>query len=101
VPKKNNWALVSSRDHSPSQVEEHCDGEMESKIGVIKRMWESKQPDDYPREEYSIVNGEGDQIYIGRYTEGIVVRLNDSPQQVTFLTTAMVDELLKKLMKPQ
>lgn len=67
---------------------------MEEKMEALKKKWESSHPD----EEWSVMLEKGELVYVGRYAEGVVLRLNDKEDQITFLTAEMAAELGRKLM---
>lgn len=92
-PGSKNWAIISTLKGSPANVEEHLDEAMDANLENLKKKWGSEDPD----VQYSVVNGDGDRIYAGRYPEGVVVRLHGEDGPVTFLTNRMVDEFILKV----
>lgn len=70
---------------------------MEARLETLRVKWYAKDPEIYPDEEFSVMLHSGELVYVGRYPEGVVLRLNDKEAQVTFLTTEMAAELSLKL----
>lgn len=70
---------------------------MEAKLEALKEKWFAKEPEIFPDEEFSVMLPSGEAVYLGRYPEGFVLRLNDQAEQVTFLTAEMAAELAGKL----
>lgn len=67
---------------------------MKEKIKILKEKWKKDRPND----ELSILIGKNEAVYVGRFTEGIVLRLNDDEDQVTFLTGDMAQVLGERLL---
>ena len=84
-PSQSNWATVKTAGSSPPVDEAHLEPEMEPRLKVLKARWAFEPPD----EELSIVVADGELVYVARYAEGIVLRVNDKRKHITFLTHAM------------
>jgi hypothetical protein len=97
-PKPCDWATVFTR--GTSKVEKHLEVGMEEKLEILKHKWFSKNPPQCPDEEFSVMAPD-ELVYIGRYSEGVVLRLNDKEDQITFLTQEMAEELARKLISPK
>ena len=67
---------------------------MKEKIKILKDKWKTNTPDD----ELSLLIGKKEAVYVGRFSEGIVLRLNDNDDQVTFLTGDMARMLGERLL---
>jgi len=94
-----NWGIVISKQGTDSHFETHLEAAMDEHLSTLKDRWES---DEEPSEELSIMAaGAGETIYIGRYPEGVVVRLNDRNNQITFLTNEQAAELGNRLLGKQ
>jgi hypothetical protein len=96
-PVRWNWAMVRTLG-GKSKSEKRWESEMDEKLAELKRKWYSDEPPIYPIEELSVMVPD-DVLYIAHYEEGIVLRLNDDPGQVTFLTNDMANELAQKIQK--
>ena len=96
-PLQCNWAIVRTLD-GKSKAEKKWEPGMDEKLSELKRKWYSDESPVYPMQELSVMAPE-DVLYIAHYEEGIVLRLNDDPEQVTFLTHEMADELARKIQK--
>ena len=92
-----NWGIVHTVN-GESNFEAKWESGMDEKLEELKRKWYSDEPPIYPIEELSVMAPE-DVLYVAHYEEGIVLRLNDDPRQVTFLTNEMAAELAEKLQK--
>ena len=91
-PEDPNWATVTTRGGTAPCVVEHIEPDLDSKLDTLRKRW----ADETPEEELSIVIGK-ELVYVGLHSEGVVLRLNDDPEQLTFLTRAMASELAKML----
>lgn len=69
---------------------------MEAKLEALKEKWRASNPPKYPDQEFSVMAPE-ELVYVGRYPEEVVLRLNDDEGQITFLTNEMAAELGRKL----
>lgn len=87
------WAEVVSKPGKPSSVERHDDPALSIKLGELSKKWQSREPNS----EFSIMTSKGELVYMGRYEEGIVLRLSEDPHQIIILTTEMAERLGKKL----
>jgi hypothetical protein len=87
-----DWGVVIT-DETGSRVNRFVEPGMEEKIEALKKNWESRTPDS----EESIVISAGTLVYVGRYPQGVVLKLNDDPEHVTFLTTEMAVKLSQVL----
>lgn len=94
-PEPSNWGVVLTKGNS--RFEKRLEVGMEEKLETLRQKWFAKDPEIYPDEEFSVVLHSGELVYVGRYPEGIVLRLNDKEDQVTFLTAEMAVELGLKL----
>lgn len=94
---RDNWSLLVTHAGSPGTQDRRAEEKMESRLETLKTKWEKRHPD----LEVSIVNREGDRIYMGRYFEGVVVRLKGPNGPVTFLTTEMARQFGKWLVGDQ
>ncbi len=84
----HNWSmLVSEAGEEPNETQQ-LEKLMEARLATLEKKWEDRHPD----LEVSVVNREGDRIYMGRYYEGVVIRLNGPDGPVTFLTTEMAKQ---------
>lgn len=88
------WACVNSKTGKPSQVETQEDASLSATLTEIEKKWTFKQPDT----ECSIMTAKGEIVYVGRYGEGIVLRLKEDAHQKVFLTKAMAEKLAQKLL---
>jgi hypothetical protein len=88
------WACVNSRTGKPSDVETQQDPSLSTTLTEIGKKWTFKQPD----AEASIMTAKGEIVYIGRYAEGVVLRLREDSHQTVFLTKAMAEKLAQKLL---
>ncbi len=99
-PKRTNWGIVVSKgEGSGGQahlVEERFDAGMDAKLETLKRRWYSQKPPQYPDMQFSVM-APLELVFLGRYREGFVLRLNDDPAQVAFLTNEMAAELARRL----
>lgn len=96
-PEPATWAVVLTRN-GKSNFEKRLDIGMETNLETLRRKWFSKELEIYPDEESSVMLHSGEQVYVGRYPEGVVLRLNDKEDQVTFLTREMAAELGLRLL---
>jgi len=96
-PRKWNWALVQTIG-GKAKAEKKWEPDVDEKLEELKRKWYADEPPIYPIEELSVMAPE-DVLYVAHYEEGIVLRLNDDPKQVTFLTNEMADELARKMLR--
>lgn len=87
-PLPSNWGIVLT-DENGSYPEKFVEPGMEEKLLALKKNWASRTPD----KEFSLTLGSGTLVYVGRYPQGIVLKLNDNPEQVTYLTNAMAVQL--------
>lgn len=94
-PLPSNWATAITKAGNESHIVTHTEIGMNEKLEVLKKKWESSEPDD----EFSIMVGNSEHVYVGRYAEGIVLRVNDKDDQATFLTTEMAADLGQKLVR--
>lgn len=86
---KPNWSLLVTKAGTPPKEQAVFEEkEMESRIHTIQKKWENRNPDS----EVSVVNREGDLIYMGRYFEGVVIRVNGNNEHTTFLTAEMAKQ---------
>lgn len=91
-----NWAVAMTKAGFKTEIEKRMEEEMDHKLEILKKKWATSEPDD----ECSIMVGGGkvEAVYMGRYAEGIVLRLNDDEKQITFLTSDMAAVLGKRLL---
>lgn len=99
-PKPANWGVVLT-SNKESHFEKRLENGMEAKLETLKKKWFSKEPEIHPDDEFSVMLHSGELVYVGRYPEGVVLRLNDKEDQVTFLTAEMAAELGAKLAAPK
>ncbi len=98
MKQKNNWALVVSEVGDLETLDyANADPRLKRRLEVLSKKWESRWPDS----EASIVTKEGSHIYMGRYYEGVVIRVNGNEDQVTYLTTEMAHRFAKLLLNPK
>lgn len=89
------WAEVTSKPGQPSSVEKHDDPTLSTKLGELSKKWKFREP----KSECSIMTAKGELTYVGRYEEGVVIRLHDDQRQIVFLTKDMAERLGKSLIK--
>jgi len=85
--KPGNWGIAITREGKSLAAAKYEEGAKE-KLETLKRKWES----DVPNIEYSLMIKTGELAYVGRYEEGVVIRINGK-EEATFLTTQMAAEL--------
>lgn len=96
VPQSCNWGIVESKD-GKSSFHKRWEALVNEKLEILKKKWYSQDPPEYPTEELSVMAPD-DVLYVGYYAEGVVLKLNDKEDQVTFLTHEMATELGRKLL---
>lgn len=89
------WAEIFTKPGKPSSVERHDDPALSSTLGELAKKWQLEGPNS----EFSIMTSKGEQAYVGKYDEGVVLRLNDDKRQMVFLTKDMAERLGKKLIQ--
>lgn len=92
-PQTPNWGIAITRLGN-SRYETRTERGMEEKLEALRKKWGSARPD----EEWSVMLEKGELVYMGRFAEGVVLRLNDKEDHITFLTPEMAAELGRKLM---
>jgi hypothetical protein len=97
--RKVNWGIVLTKGEDEAHlVQERFEAGMEERLKVLKDKWYSTGPGNYPDLHVSIMAPD-ELVFVGRYPEGIVLRLNDDKDQITFLTNEMAAVLAKKLVQ--
>lgn len=89
------WAEIMSKPGKASEVERHEDPALSVKLEGISKSWETRDP----KAEWSVMTAKGELVYVGRYEEGVVLRLNDNSRQIVYLTNDMANQLGKLLHK--
>jgi hypothetical protein len=89
------WAEVTSKPGQPSSVEKHDDPTLSTKLDELSKKWQFREP----KSECSIMTAKGELTYVGRFEEGVVIRLHDDQRQMVFLTKDMAERLGKSLIK--
>jgi broad specificity phosphatase PhoE len=84
-----NWSIVVTHIDQEALDQPHSDQKMDSRLEVLKQKWANRNPD----VAVSVVNHDGDLVCMGRYFEGVVIRINGNDDQVTFLTNDMAKQL--------
>jgi len=87
-PTPCDWGVVVT-DETGSRVNRFVEPGMEEKLEILKKNWASRTPDS----EESIVLSSGTVVYVGRYPQGVVLKLNDDPEHIAYLTTEMAQKL--------
>ncbi len=82
---KNNWAMVVTQAGDEPEEFPRADPQLGSRLEVLAQKWKNRNPDT----EVSVVTRGGDRIYMGRFYEGVVIRLNGNEDECVFLTTEM------------
>ena len=88
-----DWAIVKTEAGSEPRAIERVDKDQLERLRILRSKWENRNPD----YNVSIVNTYGDLIYMGRFNEGVVIRLNGPDGPVTYLTTEMASEFAREL----
>lgn len=84
----SNWSmLLTEAGGDPTDVPQ-LDEEMDGRLETLRKKWEARNPDT----TVSVVNHDGDLICMGRYYEGVVIRLHGPDGPVTFLTNEMAKQ---------
>ncbi len=73
--------------------------DVEGRLRTLKEKWFSNDPPQYPDEEFSVMCHGTELVYFGRYPEGVVLRLNDKEDHVSFLTEGMATDLARRLVR--
>ncbi len=98
MKQKNNWSLVVSEAADLETLDyANADPRLKRRLDVLAKKWESRRPDS----EASIVTNERIHIYMGRYYEGVVIRVNGNEDDVTYLTTEMAHRFARMLLDPK
>ncbi len=98
MKQKNNWSLVVS-EAADLEIQDfaNADPRLNRRLDHLKKKWDAREPDSAA----SVVTKEGTPIYMGRYHEGVVIRLNGNEDHVTYLTTEMAHRFARMLMDPK
>ena len=86
--KPHHWSMLETQAGSKPREVPQSEPEMDSRLEVLKNKWEGRDPDT----QVSVINHEGDLVFMGRYYEGVVIRLYGPDGPVTFLTTEMAKQ---------
>lgn len=86
--KPGNWGIAITKEGKSLAAARYEEGAKE-RLEALKRKWGTQTP----AIEYSIMIKTGELVYVGRYEEGVVLRVSGNEEHVTFLTTDMAAEL--------
>jgi hypothetical protein len=87
-PSIANWGIAAT-DETGSKTARFVEPGMEEKLEMLRKNWASRTPD----KEFSLTLGTGTLVYVGRYPQGVVLKLNDNADQVTYITNEMAAKL--------